>query len=77
MDYVLTTEKLTKEYKGTKALDQLSIHIPRGAIYGLVGRNGAGKTTLIRLACGFQFPTAGSYALYGGGQPTTGERKGP
>lgn len=65
MDYVLTAERLTKEYKGTKALDQLSIHIPRGAIYGLVGRNGAGKTTLIRLICGLQTPTAGSYTLYG------------
>lgn len=65
MDYVLTAERLTKKYKGTKALDQLSIHIPRGAIYGLVGRNGAGKTTLIRLICGLQAPTAGSYTLYG------------
>ena len=41
------------------------MHVPKGAIYGFVGRNGAGKTTLIRLICGLQSPTAGTYALYG------------
>ena len=65
MDYVLTAEGLSKEYKGFRALDGLSLHVPQGAIYGLVGRNGAGKTTLIRIICGLQEPTAGSYTLYG------------
>ena len=41
------------------------MHIPKGAIYGFVGRNGAGKTTLIRLICGLQEPTSGGYTIYG------------
>ena len=65
MEYVLTTQGLSKHYKDFKALDDLSMHVPKGAIYGFVGRNGAGKTTLIRLICGLQAPTAGTYALYG------------
>lgn len=64
MDNVLTTTALSKQYKHTKALDQLSMQVPRGAIYGFVGRNGSGKTTLIRLLCGLQAPTSGSFRLY-------------
>lgn len=65
MEYVLTTEGLSKYYKDFKALDGLSMHIEKGAIYGFVGKNGAGKTTLIRLICGLQEPTKGSFTLYG------------
>ncbi|MCI8473952.1 MAG: ATP-binding cassette domain-containing protein [Oscillospiraceae bacterium] len=65
MDYVLTAEELYKEYKGGRALDGLSLHVPRGAIYGLVGKNGAGKTTLIRILCALQAPTAGEYTIFG------------
>ena len=65
MDYILSAQGLTKHYGRTKALDNFTIHIPKGAIYGLVGRNGAGKTTLIRLLCGLQAPTEGSFSLYG------------
>lgn len=65
MEYVLTTSALSKQYKHFKALDGLAMHLPKGAIYGLVGKNGAGKTTLIRLICGLQEPTAGDYVLYG------------
>ena len=65
MEYVLTAEHLSKTYRRFRALDGLSLRVPKGAIYGLVGRNGAGKTTLIRLFCGLQAPTAGEYTLYG------------
>ncbi len=65
MDYVLRTNALSKKYRDFKALDGLSMNVPKGAIYGFVGKNGAGKTTLIRLICGLQEPTSGEYTLYG------------
>ncbi len=65
MEYVLRTDGLTKQYRGFKALNDLNMHIPKGAVYGFVGKNGAGKTTLIRLICGLQEPTKGEYYLYG------------
>lgn len=65
MEYVLTGKGLTKSYGHFKALDGLTMSVPKGAIYGLVGRNGAGKTTLIRLICGLQEPSSGSFVLYG------------
>ena len=65
MEYILTAESLGKQYGHFKALDGFSIHVPKGAIYGFVGKNGAGKTTLIRLICGLQAPTSGIYTLYG------------
>lgn len=52
MEYILSTEALSKQYKNFKALNGLTMHVEKGAIYGFVGRNGAGKTTLIRLICG-------------------------
>ena len=65
MEYVLIANALSKEYGHFKALNGLSMHVPKGAIYGFVGKNGAGKTTLIRLICGLQAPTSGDYTLYG------------
>ena len=46
MEYVLKTNALSKKYRDFKALDSFSMNIPKGAIYGFVGKNGAGKTTL-------------------------------
>ena len=65
MDYVLKTNGLCKYYKDFKALNGLTMNVPKGSIYGFVGRNGAGKTTLIRLVCGLQLPTSGEFELYG------------
>lgn len=65
MENVIETTALSKSYKGFKALNGLSIHVPKSAVYGLVGKNGAGKTTMIRILCGLQSPTEGTYSLYG------------
>lgn len=65
MEHILKTENLRKRYGRFEALDGLHMSVPKGSIYGFVGRNGAGKTTLIRLICGLQEPTEGSFTLYG------------
>lgn len=65
MEYVLTTDGLCKQYKQFYALSRLSMHVPKGSVYGFVGKNGSGKTTLIRLICGLQRPTSGHFTLYG------------
>lgn len=65
MEYVLETNAISKRYRNFAALNGLSMRVPKGAIYGFVGRNGAGKTTLIRLICGLQEPTSGAFSLYG------------
>lgn len=65
MEYVLRTNALSKSYGNFKALNGVSMNVPKGSIYGFVGKNGAGKTTLIRLICGMQEPTSGEYTLYG------------
>lgn len=65
MEYILRTNSLCKNYKDFKALNELTMNVPKGSIYGFVGKNGAGKTTLIRLICGLQEPTDGEYYIYG------------
>lgn len=65
MKDMLETHALCKRYRNFTVLNGLDMHIPKGSIYGFVGRNGAGKTTLIRLICGLQLPTSGGYTLYG------------
>ena len=65
MEIILETNNLEKRYKDFRALNHANIHIEKGAIYGLIGKNGAGKTTLIRIICGLQEPTSGSYIIYG------------
>ena len=65
MKYVLETNKIGKKYKNYEVLKNVNVHIEKGSIYGLIGKNGAGKTTFIRLICGLQEPTKGSYSIYG------------
>ena len=65
MDYILKTNALSKNYMQFKALNGLTMSVPKGSIYGFIGKNGAGKTTLIRLICGLQQPSSGDFTLYG------------
>ena len=55
----IATFGLSKRYGSTRALEDLSISVPRGQVYGYLGPNGAGKTTTIRLLLGLHRPTAG------------------
>src|SRR5208282_4631741 len=59
-EYAITTEGFTKLYASTRAVDGLDLRVPRGSIYGFLGRNGAGKTTTIRLLAGLAHPTSGA-----------------
>lgn len=65
MDYILTTNALTKKFGSYKASNEVSIHVQRGDIYGLIGRNGAGKTTLMKMIGGLTHPTSGSFEITG------------
>jgi len=65
MEYILETNELKKQYKDFKALNGLTMHVPKGLIYWFVWKNGAGKTTLIRLISGLQMPTSGDFKIYG------------
>lgn len=65
MEYLLSTNGLTKRYGHKNAVDHVNLHIRQGAIYGLIGRNGAGKTTILRMIAGLASPTEGEISLFG------------
>ncbi|MDE6580015.1 MAG: ABC transporter ATP-binding protein [Ruminiclostridium sp.] len=65
MEYLLTTNAVTKQYGRQRAVNAVSIHIRQGAIYGLIGRNGAGKTTLLKMISGLAAPSEGDFSLFG------------
>ena len=68
-EYVIETKKLTKQYGTQKSVAELSIHVQRGRIYGLLGRNGAGKTTTMKMLLGLTQPTSGEVAIWGKSLP--------
>lgn len=65
MDYILTSDNISKQYKHVRAVDSVSLHVPKGAIYGFIGRNGAGKTTTLKIFSGLAAPTSGSFTVFG------------
>ena len=67
-DFVIQTQDLTKQYGRILAVDRLSLEVPRGQVFGLLGPNGSGKTTVMGLLLGLLKPTSGSFSLFG---PTT------
>lgn len=67
--YVIEVRNLTKTYGKLKALDNVSLRVPKGQIYGLVGKNGAGKTTLMRVLSNQTIGEQGEVSLFGEGTP--------
>jgi len=61
----VTIDKLTKKFGDFKAVDQISLNVGEGEIFGFLGANGAGKTTAIRMLCGLLLPTSGSGTVAG------------
>ena len=68
---MLEMKNVTKAFGAFKALDDLSLHVPKGCVYGLVGPNGAGKTTVIRHLAGIYRPDSGTVTV--DGQEMTGD----
>ena len=66
-DSVIRTQGLTKKYGSLVAVDGLSMEVPRGRIFGLLGPNGSGKTTTLSILLGLTKQTSGNFSLFGGG----------
>lgn len=64
-DFAIRTEKLTRDFGPVRAVDGLTMNVPRGAVFGFLGPNGAGKTTTIRLLLGLLEPTEGRAEVLG------------
>lgn len=65
MDYMITTKHLTKKYKNFVSVNNVSLHIRKGSIYGFLGPNGAGKSTTMKMLLGLTAPTKGSFSIDG------------
>ena len=68
-EIAVATHGITKIYGGVKRVDDVSISVRKGEVYGLIGKNGAGKTTLIRMILGIASPSSGAVELNGESTP--------
>jgi ABC-2 type transport system ATP-binding protein len=64
-ELAITIENLTKKYEDNLAVENLSLQVGKGELFGLLGPNGAGKTTTISIICGLIKPTSGTVKIYG------------
>lgn len=64
-DYAIEAKQVTKNYGSVRALDQVSLRVRSGSIYGLIGDNGAGKSTFLKLLAGHVFATSGEISVFG------------
>lgn len=64
-DWAVETRQLCKHYARLRAVDNLDLHVPKGAVYGFLGRNGAGKTTTLRMLMGLLRATSGAASVLG------------
>ena len=64
-DYAIEAEGIGRSFAGTQALKDFTLRVPRGCIYGFLGRNGAGKTTAIKILAGLIKPDAGTVRVLG------------
>jgi len=75
MNYAIETVSLTKKYGARAVVNNVSVHVKRGDIYGLIGRNGAGKTTLMRLILGLSVADSGEIKLFDGENLSVARKK--
>lgn len=64
-EYAIETKELTKQYQNKTVVNQVSLKVKKGEIYGFIGRNGAGKSTTLKMCCGLVHPSEGEVMLYG------------
>lgn len=71
MNPIIQTKNLTKTFGDHKAVNDISLTINQGDIYGLIGRNGAGKTTFMKMISNLSRPTSGTYQIFPGSKNTS------
>ena len=65
MQFIVQTTALTKRYVGRSVVNQVSLSVPEGSVYGFIGPNGAGKSTTMKMLLGLVKPSGGEILLLG------------